>query len=528
MAADFDYIIVGSGFGGAVSALRLAEKGWRVAVVEQGRRVGPRDISRAKDNFLKLMWMPRLGLRGYFVQTYFRHLGIVGGVGVGGGSLVWGAVVLEPKPEFYRDPKLQALGLDLEAELKPHFATARKMLGVATNPRQSRQDELLHTTAQRLGVGASFGSVPNAIYFDQPGKAAEDPYFGGEGPERTPCSFCAGCLTGCEFGAKNSLDYNYLYLAEKRGVQIIPESKADRVMPLAGGGYRVDLVSPGRGRPLQTLTTANLVVSAGVVGTLDLLFRNRDALGTLPRISRTLGKVVRTNSEAITAVLHPPGEDLSDGTAISTDFHPDRYTHATQNRFDRGYRFMRAFMVPMVDDSNKITRAVKTLAAIVTHPRLMLSNWFARHWDKRISVFTVMQDLDNAVSLTYRRRLWGLLPHSLGTETIPGIGSPSYLPVANRLTREYARAAHGEPLNTAMESLGGLATTAHILSGCPMGTDPETAVIDSSHQVHGYPGLFVVDGSSIPANIGVNPSLTITAMAERFAALQPAAGGEGA
>jgi len=526
MNFDYDYLVVGSGFGGAASALRLAEKGWKVGVVEQGRRVGPAEIAAAKKNFLKLMWMPQFGLRGYFVQTFFRHLGIVGGVGVGGGSLVWGAVMLEPKPEFYRDPALQALGVDFETELKPHFVTARRMLGVAINPRQSRQDELLKATAERMGVADTFGPVPNAIYFGDGDDTAHDPYFDGEGPARKPCTFCGGCLTGCEFGAKNSLDFNYLHLAQRRGAEIITDSKADRILPLPGGGYQVNLVSPGLGRPRGTLRCRKLVLSAGVVGTLELLFRNRDSFGTLRDISPTLGRVVRTNSEAITAVLHPPGEDLSDGTAISTDFHPDPNTHATQNRFDRGYRFMRAFMVPMVDGDNKLARALKTLLAVVTHPKLMLGNWFAANWDKRITVFTVMQDLDNAVGIAYRRRLFGLLPSGLATQTVAGQDAPSYLPVANRLTREYADACGGQPMNTAMESLAGLATTAHILSGCPMGGSAVDSVIDPGHQVHGYPGLYVVDGSSIPANIGVNPSLTITAMAERFAALQPAAGSE--
>jgi len=527
LSFDYDYLIIGSGFGGAVSALRLAEKGWRVGVVEQGSRVGPKKIGAAKRNIFKLMWMPALGMRGYFAQSFFRHLGIVGGVGVGGGSLVWGAVMLEPKPEFYRAQALKNLGLDLEAELKPHFATARQMLGVATNPRQTRQDELLRSTAIKLGAGDTFGPVPNAIYFGTPGDVAKDPYFDGNGPMRTPCSFCGGCLTGCEHASKNSLDYNYLYLAERHGASIVTDSKANRISPLGSGGYEVSLVSPGLGRPRQTLTSRHVVLSAGVLGTLELLFRNRDEYGTLPGVSTTLGQVVRTNSEAITAVLHPAGEDLSDGTAISTDFHPDTNTHITQNRFDRGYRFMRSFMVPMTDGANRLTRALKTVLAIFSHPRLMLSNWFAPGWEKRITAFTVMQDLDNALSITFHRPWWRLFRPGITTRKIAGQGSPSYLPIANQVTREYARASGGQPLSTAMEAIGGLATTAHILSGCPMGHDARDSVIDSRHQVHGHPGLYVVDGSSIPANIGVNPSLTIAAMAERFALLQPSAGEAG-
>jgi cholesterol oxidase len=522
MMPDHDYLIVGSGFGGSVSALRLAEKGWRVAVVEQGRRVGPAELQAGKRSALKLMWIPQLGLRGYFVQHFFRHLGIVGGVGVGGGSIVWAAVMLEAKQTFYDDPALARLGLDLKAELAPHYATAKRMFGVATNPRQTQQDEWLRATAERMGSGHTFGPVPNAVYFGEAGVTRPDPFFGGEGPARQGCRFCGGCLTGCEYGSKNSLDQNYLYLAEKRGVKVIPERKADRIEPLPGGGYRVTLVSAATGRVLESMTASRLILSSGVVGTLHLLFKNREHFRTLPRVSSTLGQVVRTNSEAITAVLHGAGDDISDGTAISTDFYPDENSHITQNRFDRGYRFMRTYMVPMVDDPLPWRRSLKTLAAALVSPKLMLRNLFVREWEKRVSVFTVMQDLDNHVRLRYRRRWWWPFVPLLVSARRPGHEAPTYLPLANRVAREFAAVSGGTPVNHALESVAGLSTTAHILSGCPMGRAAADGVIDTKHEVHGHPGLYVVDGSSIPANIGVNPSLTIAAMAERFAALQPA------
>jgi cholesterol oxidase len=520
---DYDYLIIGSGFGGSASALRLAEKGWKVGVVEQGRRIGKAEIQEGKRSLFKLMWMPALGLRGYFVQHIFRHVAIVGGVGVGGGSIVWAAVMLEPKQAFYDDPKIKALGIDLKSELAPHLNEASRMLGVNLNPRLSAQDHYLRQTAERMGVLDTFGPVPNAIYFGELGVTAPDPYFGGEGPARQGCTFCGGCMTGCPTGSKNSLYWNYLFLAERRGVEILAERKADRIEQLPEGGYRVTLVDAFTGRELQTLTARHVVLSAGVVGTLELLYKNRDEYRTLPSVSATLGQVVRTNSEAITAVLHPKGEDMSDGTGISTDFHPDAATHATQNRFDHGMRYMRWYMGPMTDDVLPWRRALKTLLAIVLSPRLLLANAFSRDWEKRLTVFTIMQDLDNHIRLQFSRPMWWPFgKRKLVSEASPGHEAPSYLPIANQLTREYAKVAGGTPMNLTMESIGGLSSTAHILSGCPMGQSAADSVINTRHEVHGHPGLFVVDGASIPGNIGVNPSLTITAMAERFAALQAA------
>lgn len=526
---DYDYLIIGTGFGGSPAALRLAEKGWRVAMAEQGRRVASADLQAGKSSVLKLLWMPALKLRGYFVQHVFRHVSIVGGVGVGGGSIVWAAVQLEPKDALYDDPRLAALGVDLRTELAPHLKTARRMLGVALNPRQSEQDHFLRQAAERMGAAHTFGPVPNAIFFGWPGEEGTqvpDPYFNGDGPARTACTFCGGCMTGCDIGAKNSLYWNYLYLAEKRGVQVLPEHKAERIEPLPGGGYRVTLVDAFTGRALQTLTARNVVLSAGVVGTLELLFKNREHYKTLPNVSRTLGQVVRTNSEAITAVLQPHGQDMTKGAGISTDFHPDAVTHATQNRFDRGYRFMRFYFGPMVDDPVPWRRALKTLAKAVCSPRLLLSSLFDPQWEKRITALTIMQDKDNYIRLEYRRPWWKLrgAPMLLSAKA-PGHEAPTYLPVANRLTREYARASGGVPMNLLTESIGNQSSTAHILCGAPMGRSAAEGVISVRHEVHGHPGLFVCDGASIPGNIGVNPSLTIAAMAERFAALQPDAAG---
>ncbi|WBU53344.1 FAD-dependent oxidoreductase [Paracoccus sp. SCSIO 75233] len=520
---DYDYLIIGSGFGGSASALRLAEKGWRVAVAEQGRRIGPDDIKAAKKSMFKLLWMPGLRLRGYFVQHMFKHVNVVGGVGVGGGSIVWGAVMLPPKDEFYDDPQVKRLGVDLRSELAPHLKTAHRMLGVSVNPHLTKQDEYLRQAARAMNAEDSFGPVPNAVFFGEPDKTVDDPYFDGEGPARVGCNFCGGCLTGCPTGAKNALYQNYLYLAEKKGVQVMPDRKADKIEPLPDGGYRVSFVDPVNGKPIDTITAGKVIIAAGVVGTLDLLFQNRDRYRTLPGISDSLGGVVRTNSEALTAVLHPKGENMIDGTAISSDFYADKHTHITQNRFDRGYRFMKSYMGPLVDGHKPGRRALRTIGKMITRPGIMFRNLFAKNWEERITIFTVMQNHDNAVKLRYRKRWFSPFKPTLGSAELPGAALPSYLPPANEVAREFAKASGGTPMNFLTESLAGTTTTAHILSGCPMGNSAVDSVIDANHEVHGAPGLFIVDGSSIPANIGVNPSLTITAMAERFAERQPAA-----
>lgn len=519
---QYDYLIIGSGFGGSASALRLVEKGWKVAVVEQGRHIESVDIEKGKNSVFNLMWMPKLGMKGYFTQHFFPNLSVVGGVGVGGGSLVWGAVMLEPKESFYREPSISELGINWKEDLAPHFATATKMLGVATNPRHTEQDEFLKQTAEKIDKAETFGPVPNAIYFDID-KTPKDPFFNGKGPERIPCIFCGGCLTGCPYGSKNNLNFNYLYFAQEQGLELITERQAQQITPLPNGGYSVRLVSPYSGRKPTTLTARNIVFSAGVIGTLELLFKNRDIYHTLPNISPTLGKVVRTNSEVITAVFHPAGVDMTDGTSISSDLHPDAVTHITQNRFDKGYRFMRMFMVPMTDGRNPVTRAFKTISNIFLHPVLLLKNLFTKDWEKRITVFTIMQDLDNHLQFTFKRRWWLFFKTALSTRIASKKNAPpSYLSIANSVTRTYAEIAGGAPMNTSLEAIAGVSTTAHILSGCPMGENAVDSTIGVDHQIHGYPGLYVVDGASIPANIGVNPSLTITAMAERFAALQPA------
>jgi cholesterol oxidase len=520
---DFDVIVIGSGFGGSVSALRLAEKGWRVAVVEQGRRLDDAAIAEAGTDPRALAWAPALGLKGFFAQDVFQHVAIVRGIGVGGGSLVYAAVLLEPNDRFYRDPAWAGLALDWKAELAPHYATAKRMLGVTPNPSHGIQDDWLRKTAERMGAGDTFDTVPQGIFFGDPSRPAEDPFFDGQGPARTGCNRCGRCITGCAYGAKNTLDKNYLYLAEARGVRVFPECLVTHVQSLAEGGYAVHCRHPWDKRSGRSvLRAARVVVAAGALGSLEILFASRDRYRTLPRLSRALGSHVRTNSEAIVGILSKDANtDVTNGATISSHFYADARTHITQNRFPPSYGFMKWYMGPLVDGAKPLLRALRTVLHFLLHPIESTRSFWARNWHKRISVLTVMQQADNEIAFDYGRSLLRGLRYALRSRIGRSGRSPSYLPQANAAARAFAEASGGTPLNMWMESVAGLSVTAHVLGGAVMASGPDSGVVDTAHEVFGYPGLYVVDASAIPANVGVNPSLTIAALAERFAARFP-------
>lgn len=508
----FDAAVVGSGFGGAVSALRLAERGLSVVVLEQGRRHTPADLLAARRDPRKLVWAPALGLRGFLWQRALRHIGLIGASGLGGGSIVWGAVLLRPDRAFFEDPAWAGLR-DWRAELAPHFDSAERMLGKVTCPTSGEMDDLMRAAAVAVGAEDSFGPVPLGIYFGEgPGSEHPDPFFGGAGPARRGCVMCGGCLSGCPYGSKNSLDLNYLHLAVRHGADIRVEHRVTGIRPVPGGGYELAVA----GRP--PVEAGQVVLAGGVLGTLELLFRCRETLGTLPHVSPMLGRRVRTNSEALTAVLKDdPRADLTRGPSLSSHFNPDEHTHVTQNRYVGGWH-LRFQLGPLVDGHRPGARALATLLAIARHPVAHARVVAARGFERRLTALTVMQSVESELTLELRRPRLAPWRRALRSRAVTGSESPSYLPVANEVTRAFARAAGGRPLNLLVESVGGRSVTAHILGGAVMGTSSEDGVISAGHEVFGHPGLYVADASAIPANLGVNPSLTITAMAERFAA----------
>ncbi|WP_374593564.1 FAD-dependent oxidoreductase [Aquabacterium sp.] len=520
---DFDCVIIGSGFGGAVSALRMTEKGYRVAVLERGRRLQPADIEAGTRRLSKLMWAPGLGLRGYFTQWVFRHVAVVGGVAVGGGSQVFAGVLLRPPAATFAAAAWPRAESDWQQALAPHYTEAERMLGAGANPARGLQDHLLQRTAEALGAGHTFAGIESqAIYFGQRGEGV-DPYFGGAGPARHGCQHCGECLAACRHGAKNSLDLNYLHLAQRQGAQVFAETTVTGIVPQADGGYVVTTRPSFGGAATPAYRARKVIVAAGVVGTLQLLFHCRDGARTLPRLSSALGQHVRTNSESIVGVLLPKGnKGNADGACITTHYYADANTHVTQNRFPASFAYMRWTSGPVVEARSPAERRRKTLLALLRRPGLPLANWLARDWPGRAVTLTVMQNVDSELAFVHRRSWWRPWRWQLATQRAPGSASPAFIPQATQIAQTMARLSGGEAICPVLESVGDLAVTAHILGGAVVADTPEHGVIDANHEVFGYPGLYVVDGAAVPANLGVNPSLTITAMAERAMSRMPA------
>ena len=514
--SEYDYVVIGSGFGGSVSALRLAQKGYRVAVLEKGRRYRTEDFPQTNWNLRKYLWLPRLGLYGIQVLTLLRNVFVLSGTGVGGGSLVYANNLLVPPDEVFRKPEWGPG--DWRAKLAPYYAKARAMLGAVRCPQVGQADRLLAEVGRELRGEDTFHVNDVGVFFGPPGKTVPDPYFGGEGPPRTGCTHCGACMIGCPVGGKNTLDKNYLYLAERAGARIFPETEATAIRPYPGGGYTVFTRQPtGLRHPRHTFTARGVVLSGGVLGTVKLLQKCRDA-GFLPGLSPRLGEGVRTNSEALLGVkANDPGADYSDQIAITSGIYPDPATHIEVVRYNRGSDAMALLTTLLTDGGGRMPRALRFLGIALRRPGAFLRSLWPFGWAARTPILLVMQTDENQIRLDFKPRWWRLGLKSLNSSLAPGARKvPSYIPIANEVARRMAEKIGGEPVSAWTEVLLDVSTTAHILGGCVMGAGAEKGVVDHAGRVHGYPGLWVADGSVVPANLGVNPSLTITALAEYF------------
>jgi cholesterol oxidase len=526
---DFDWLVIGSGFGGSVSALRLSEKGYRVGVLECGRRFRDQDFPKSTWDVRRYFWAPRLGLRGIFRLTTFKDVAVVSGCGVGGGSLGYANTLYVPPKRFFEDPQWRELD-DWERALAPHYAEAQRMLGVVVHEHDDPADELLREFGETLGVGDTYRKTPVGIFYGEPGVTVPDPFFGGEGPDRTGCQLCGRCMVGCPHGAKNTLVKNYLWLAERRGAQVMPDRTVLDIRPLGAAdgsdGYAVTSVRSGffqRGR--TTLTARGVIVAAGALGTNKLLQRCR-LNGSLPDVSPRLGELVRTNSEMILAVTVPEDypDDLTKRVAITGSIYPDPDTHIETVTYGHDGDSMSTLYTLLVGDGTRVTRPLKLLGQIVRHPLRLLKVLRPKGWSRRTIIVLVMQTLDNAIALRPRRLPGGGV--RLQTEQDPERPNPTFIPVANKCAEWLAERTGGIAQSSVMEALFNVPTTAHILGGAVIGTDPSRGVVDAHQRVFGYENLMVCDGSAVPANVGVNPSLTITALAEHAMSHIPPAGGE--
>jgi len=530
----YDYVIVGSGFGGSVSAMRLTEKGYRVLILERGKRFEDHDFPKSNWNIWKYLWLPALRCFGDFEMTFMNGLLALHGSGVGGGSLMYANVLMEPDERSFNAPAWNNL-VDWKKELKPHYAQARKMLGVTRNPRMFYSDDRLKEVANDLGHGDSFQATDVGVFFGKPnqeGQTIPDPYFGGEGPDRSGCNYCGGCMVGCRYNAKNTLVKNYLYFAERKGAIIQSEAKVKDIRPLPIAPQnskkdseedmaRFDITYSSSTafliKPDKHVKARNVIIAAGALGTLELLFRCREITHSLPNVSYQLGDKVRTNNENILGVTTRNRDtDLSKGIAIGSVFSADEVTHVEPVRYSDGSSFIRVMTAPMINAGANIPiRILNTLWEIIRHPWDFLYSKFFSKWARFTTILLVMQTEENLTRVrlgrsffTFGRKGLVIKPEHERAHTA------SKITIANKVTRLLADKMNGIPASAFTDSLFNFPTTAHIMGGVPIGANDKEGVIGLDFQVHNYPGVYVVDGSVMPANPGINPSLTITALAE--------------
>jgi cholesterol oxidase len=532
---DFDVIVIGSGFGGAVAALRLTEKGYRVGVLEAGRRFADSDFPKNSAEVRNFLWAPKLGCKGIQRIHLLKDVVVLAGAGVGGGSLNYANTLYRPKSAAFYNDRQWAHITDWRQELAPFYDQAERMLGVVTNPTMTSADVALKKVADDMNVGETFEMARVGVFFGrsgrkEPGVEVDDPYFGGAGPRRTGCTEAGECMTGCRHNAKNSLPKNYLYLAERAGAVVQPETTVVRVRPLRQGKYAVDCERTGSWQSRRTrrsFTAEQVIFAAGTFGTQRLLHQMK-ADGTLPRISDRLGVLTRTNSEALCAVSgalrHRERYDFTSGVAITSSIHPDDETHIEPVRYGKGAQSMALLSTVMTDGGGTVPRWLRWIGQVALHPGQVISVYAGLgSWSRRTVIGLVMQSRDNSITVSPRRTRSGRI--KLTSQQGHGVPNPTWIPIANEAMRRLADHIGGKPFSSLGEILD-IPMTAHLLGGCPIGDSPETAVIDPYHRIYGHAGLHVVDGSAVSANLGVNPALTITAQAERAMAMWPNRGEE--
>lgn len=522
VASDMDVAIVGSGFGGSVSALRLSEKGYRVGVFEAGRRFRDQDFAKTSWDLRKFLWAPALGMFGIQRFHVMKDVAVLAGAGVGGGSLVYANTLYVPGKRFFTDPQWAHI-TDWARELAPYYDQAGRMLGLEDNPTMTPSDIVMKQVADEMGVGHTFRLTPVGVYFGTPGVRAPDPYFGGKGPERTGCIECGECMTGCRWNAKNTLPKNYLHLAEQAGARIYPMTTVVGIDPLPDGGYRIETRATGTvgNRITRWYTAQDIILAAGTYNTQKLLHRMKDE-GRLASLSPMLGRLSRTNSEsilgAVASTVSTSGEDFTQGVAITSSWYPDEDTHVEPVRYGKGSNSMGLLQSVLTKPRAGVPRWRVWLHELAKQPVIAARLLDVRRWSERTVISLVMQPVDNSLTLVGKRGRFGRW--RLTTDQDNSTPAPTYMPVAQDVVRRVADRIGGVPGASVFENFDA-ALTAHFVGGCVIGSDSDTGVIDPYHRVFGHPGLHIVDGSAITANLGVNPSLTITAQAERAMALWP-------
>jgi cholesterol oxidase len=509
---DYDYLIIGSGFGGSVSALRLAEKGYKVLVVERGKWFKDKDFPKTNWNLPKWLWFPKLRFFGIMKISIYNHISVISGAGVGGGSLVYANTLPIPKSPFFNNGSWAGLA-NWEEDLKPHYQTALRMLGAAPNPKLFDSDMVVKEVARRLGKEDQFQPTNVAVYFGEPGKEVPDPYFDGKGPTRTGCTHCGACMTGCRHNAKNTLDKNYLHLAQQLGTEIWAEQEVVNVKPLSedgSAGYEVEIKeSTAFFKKKRKVTTKGVIFAGGVVGSVKLLLQLKQ-WGSLPHLSDALGTEIRTNNEALIPVtsIDLKGKDYTKGVAIGSILHTDENTHLEPCRYSYGSGFWRVLTWPMTQGNNIFTRLGNLCLNIIKRPLAYLKLVFVRDWAKRTPIILFMQTLDS--TLQFSLNAIGRMNSKVSTGNKP----TPFIKEAAEIANHFADITNGIPTTLNLETLFAIPSTAHILGGCPMGKDTSQGVINKDNKVFGYQNMLVCDGSMISANPGVNPSLSITAISE--------------